>query len=518
MTFRFPTNIVSKKYLIFWVICIGVLLRCIYFPSVPPGINQDEASAAYEAYSLLLTGRDRWGNPFPIYFPSWGSGQNVLYSYLTIPAIAAFGLNIFSARLVNVVFGILTLPLMYITVKSICNARVAFYSTLLLAVLPWHIMMSRWGLESNLLPFFLLLGTYTFHQAVSSKQKNIFIIFSLIPWAISFYSYATSIFIVPLFILASSIVYQKKIYKHRILWLFSILLFLAISMPFFIFLLKNQILNINFEFEKFLPVSIPLLPSRRLIESGNPIDQNSRLILNGFDDGLIWNTPSRFLPLFMITFPFLWIGTLLYYFRLQRGSINLFFLWLICGTPLFLFVKLNINRANALFIPIIILSVFGFLSIKDNLKSKRIRNLLTATTAVWISINTILFSSYYFSIYPSKVSAEFQVELEDALKTALETARPSEKILLSSKVPINYIYFLFFMKIKPQLFQQKALYDFHGNSFRVKRFDRFYFDDNSIRKDFKESFIYIHRSDESISCKAILEKKIKFWTISRCIK
>ncbi len=523
MTFKSLLNIlrkklVSKKYLIFWVISVGVLLRCIYFPSVPPGINQDEASAAYEAYSLLLTGRDRWGNPFPIYFPSWGSGQNVLYSYLTIPVIAVFGLNIFSARLINVVFGILTLPLMYITVKSICNARVAFYSTLLLAILPWHIMMSRWGLESNLLPFFLLLGTYTFHRSVLSKQKSILIIFSLIPWAISFYAYATAIFIVPLFVSVSLIVYRKKIYRYRILWLFSILLFLIISMPFFIFLLKNQIFNMNFVFEKLLPFSIPLLLSRRLTESGSPIDQNLRLILNGFDDGLIWNTPSRFLPLFMVTFPFLWIGTLLYYFRLQRGSINLFFLWLICCTPLFFFVKLNINRANALLIPIIIFSTVGFLSVKDNLKSKHVKRILTATTAVWIYINVILFSSYYFSLYPSKVSAEFQVGLEDALKVAIETAHPSEKILVSNKIPINYIYVLFFMKIKPQVFQQNALYDFHDESFRVKRFDRFYFDNDSIRKEFKESFIYIHRSGESIACKAILEKKIKFWTISRCIK
>jgi 4-amino-4-deoxy-L-arabinose transferase-like glycosyltransferase len=518
MDFKLCLKIVSKKYLILWVIGVGILLRCLYFPDVPPGINQDEASAAYEAYSLLITGKDRWGNPFPIYFPGWGSGQNVLYSYLTIPAIAVFGLNIFSARIVNVVFGIITLPLMYITVKSICNARVAFYSTLLLAILPWHIMMSRWGLESNLLPFFLLLGTYTFHQSVSFKQKNIFIIFSLIPWTISFYSYATSIFVVPLFILASSIVYRKKIYRHRTLWLFSTILFLAISMPFFIFLLKNQILNTNFGFEKFLSISIPLLPSRRLIESGSPIDQNLRLILNGFDDGLIWNTPSRFLPLFMVTFPFLCIGTMLYYFRLRRGSTNLFFLWIICCAPLFLLVKLNINRANALFIPIIVLSVVGFLKIKDNLKSKRVRNILTATTAAWISINAILFSSYYFSLYPSKVSAEFQVGLEDALKTALETARPSEKVLLSNKVPINYIYFLFFMKIKPQDFQKNALYDFHGDSYRVKKLDRFYFDDEYILKDLKESFIYIHRSDESIDCKTILEKKTKFWTISRCIK
>ncbi len=510
--------LINRKYAIIWVIGIGIILRCIYFPNVPPGINQDEASAAYEAYSLLLTGKDRWGNPFPIYFPGWGSGQNVLYSYLTIPAIAIFGLNIFSARIVSVVFGILTLPLMYVCVKSICNARVALYSTLLLAILPWHIMMSRWGLESNLLPFFMLLGSYTFHRAVLAKPKKIFIIFSLIPWAISFYAYATSIFVVPPLLLISLVFYREKIFKNKTLWIISLLLFLATSMPFLIFLLKNQVLNINFEFEKILPISIPLLPSRRLIEKGSPIDQNLRLILNGFDDGLVWNTPARFLPLFMVTFPFLWIGIIFNFYKLRRGSINFFLLWIISCTPLFLLVKLNINRANALLIPIIILSVVGFLKIKDNLKSKHMKNILGSTVAVWIFINSILFSSYYFSIYPAKVSTEFQVGLEDALKEALAIAHPSEKILLSSKVPINYIYFLFFRAVDPESFQKKALYNFSGDSYHVQKFERFYFDEKYIFQNFQKSFIYINRLDEPMICKIILERKTKFWKISRCVE
>jgi 4-amino-4-deoxy-L-arabinose transferase-like glycosyltransferase len=511
-------SIISKKYLIFGVIGVGVLLRCLYFPNVPPGINQDEASAAYEAYSLLLTGKDRWGNPFPIYFPGWGSGQNVLYSYLTIPAIAVFGLNIFSARLVNVVFGILILPLMYICVKAICNARIAFYSTLLLAILPWHIMMSRWGLESNLLPFFLLLGIYTFHKAIAFKKKNILIAFSLVPWAISFYAYATSIFVVPPLMLLSLVFYRKRIYQHKVLWMFAAILFLTISAPFIIFLLKNQILNTNFGFEKLLPISIPLLPSPRLIESGSPIDQNLRLILNGFDDGLVWNTPSRFLPFFMVTFPFLWIGIALYFSRLKRGSINLFLLWMISCIPLFLLVKLNINRANAFLVPVIIFSIIGFLSIKDNLKSKNVRNILAYTTSIWIFTNSIIFSSYYFSIYPSKVSAEFQVGLEDALKIALDTANPSEKVLISGKIPINYVYFLFFRAVDPESFQKKSLYVFQGDAYLVRKFDRFYFDDQYIYKNLEKPFVYIHRSGDSVMCNVISSKTTKFWTISRCNK
>ena len=64
--------------LVLAVLALGVVVRVWHFPSVPPGLNQDEAASAYEAYSLAETGCDKWGNHLPIYFPAWGSGQNEL--------------------------------------------------------------------------------------------------------------------------------------------------------------------------------------------------------------------------------------------------------------------------------------------------------------------------------------------------------------------------------------------------------------------------------------------------------
>ena len=71
---------------------IGVFLRLYHFGVVPNGLHQDEAYAAYEAYSLLNYGKDSWGYVNPIYFTAWGSGMNVLESYLMIEWIAVFGL------------------------------------------------------------------------------------------------------------------------------------------------------------------------------------------------------------------------------------------------------------------------------------------------------------------------------------------------------------------------------------------------------------------------------------------
>jgi 4-amino-4-deoxy-L-arabinose transferase-like glycosyltransferase len=522
MTLNLRSNLVDKKYSILWVFGVGILLRCLYFPDIPPGINQDEASAAYEAYSLLLTGKDRWGNPFPIYFPGWGSGQNVLYSYLTIPAIAIFGLNIFSARIINLLIGILTLPLMYICVKSIFNIRTAFYSTLLLAILPWHIMMSRWGLESNLLPFFLLLGTYSIHLSISRKSASGIIVFSLLPWALSLYAYAVSIFIIPVFIILILYLYKDRILKRKWEWTFSLIIFVLLSMPLVLFLIKNQIIKSNFGFEGLLPISIPLLPYQRSQEASRAVGQNLqdniRFILNGFDDRLIWNTPPFFLPLFMITFPFLWIGILDLIRKFKRGYYNFFLIWLIATIPVLFLIKLNINRSNALLIPILVLSAFGLQRILDSLTSQYMHKFLSFAVAIWISVNSILFALDYFSVYPEMVSAQFQVGLENAINTAIEVAEPTEKILLTEEIPLNYIYFLFFKKIDPDSFQKNVVYRFQKDSYKVKKYGRFYFDYQYLLQKSGDSFIYIQRLNENKTCKVSMSKQVDDWIINRCLK
>ena len=63
---------------VIFIIAVGVFVRVFRFGQVPAGFNQDEAFAAYEAYSLLNFGKDSAGYSFPTYFVSWGSGMNVL--------------------------------------------------------------------------------------------------------------------------------------------------------------------------------------------------------------------------------------------------------------------------------------------------------------------------------------------------------------------------------------------------------------------------------------------------------
>lgn len=54
-------------FLVLFFCLIGILARLILIGQVPYGLNQDEASAGYEAWSILNYGIDRVVRPFRVH-------------------------------------------------------------------------------------------------------------------------------------------------------------------------------------------------------------------------------------------------------------------------------------------------------------------------------------------------------------------------------------------------------------------------------------------------------------------
>ena len=90
---------VNKLVIITFVIfVVGFTVRLIGITNYPNGLNCDEASIGYEAYSLLNYGIDRNGNSWPVFLEAWGSGQNALYMYIIMPFIKIFPWWTFTCR------------------------------------------------------------------------------------------------------------------------------------------------------------------------------------------------------------------------------------------------------------------------------------------------------------------------------------------------------------------------------------------------------------------------------------
>ncbi|MBI4029179.1 MAG: glycosyltransferase family 39 protein, partial [Candidatus Blackburnbacteria bacterium] len=140
------------------IFLIALFLRVINLASVPVGLHGDEASIGYNAYSLLKTGKDQDGHFLPLSFDQFGDFRAAGYGYLDIPFVALFGLNAFAVRLPAALFGSLTIIIFYFFLLELFeNKSIALIGSFLLAILPWHINISRASSEGVISSFFVLL-------------------------------------------------------------------------------------------------------------------------------------------------------------------------------------------------------------------------------------------------------------------------------------------------------------------------------------------------------------------------
>ena len=159
-------KISKQNILVYIFIAFGIFLRLLFITKFPAGLNCDEASSSYEAYSILNTLHDRNNYLLPVYLMSWGSGQNALLTYLSVPFVKLLGLNILATRLPMAIISSLTVIVFYKLIYTIDDKEwndsfvKILFATLFFVLNPWHIMKSRWALESNLLPDFIIFGIY----------------------------------------------------------------------------------------------------------------------------------------------------------------------------------------------------------------------------------------------------------------------------------------------------------------------------------------------------------------------
>ncbi len=501
------------------IIIIAVFVRLFGFGGIPGGLNQDEISAGYEAYSLVTTGADRWGNIYPAYFPSWGSGQNVLYSYLSIPFIAIFGMNEISVRLLALFIGIFTVILLYATVTRVYGTRVGLMASFILAISPWHVMASRWGLESNLLPFFILLGLYLFVrlvQSVPSRRSNFFGVFALVPFALALYAYGIGFLVVFPLLLILVLANIKTLITRMKLWICALGMFLIVSLPFLLFMLKNYIIKSSFGFEQYLPITIPLLPSTRLSEtSSNVLASNAGFVLQGFNDHLIWNAVPGYLPLSIGVLVLAFVGVILVLLRKAKNvlgwKVDPFLVWLICCMPLFFIVSLNINRANAIYIPLIVLAALAAVYIYERISAVVFRRIFIGAFFLYMAFTCVGALLFYLGPSYSELSKQsFSRSLDVALPKASELSNKG-RLYVTESIPLNYVQTLWYMKVPPATFQ------LYHPTFNSNNFQHYIFKESDTKD--VDNLFYIVRLGDKVPCRqGETLQTIDQWVIGRCIK
>ncbi len=459
-------NLKTIKFYLIAGILLGIFLRFHSFGTNPNGLSAEEVSSAYES-SLLKTGKDRWGIDYPVYFISWGSGQNTLYAYFSIPFIKLFGMNAFGIRFLSGLLGLLTLGLLYLLFRKILkSSNWALFGVFLYTLNPWHFILSRWSFEENPVPFFAILGFYLLiksHELLSQKKTYSFIEKTIIatawiPFSFLFYAYAMSLFIVPFFILFYVLLNYKFVLSTLKYHLISFGLFLFISIPFGLFILKNNIIKTTMAIEKYLPFSLPkMLFDRETLSK--PFDQkrkemfeNVRFFYKGFSDGNVYNATDLDQPHYLLLFAI--IGLIYALIRIKnekKFEFGILVSWFIASLVVVLLFFMNLNRSMHLqtVIPIfIVIGIYFFIS----LVSSQYKKYFIAFCGLYFVFMTGIFVREYFVRYPAY--SVFVKDFEDALLKAESFKQKEENVAVTPTLLQNYLYTLVFSQFSPEKFHK----------------------------------------------------------------
>ena len=334
----------------FLVFALGCFLRFYHLTTLPDGLNQDEASIGYEAFSLAFYGVDRYGNPFPVYPITWGSGGgSPLLIYLTALSFKLFGVSVFVLRGTVAFFGCLTLPLFYLLVKEaksslagLQSSPVGFPSSptglqssptgllgmLFLAIAPWHILLTRWTLDYGLIPFTFGLAILVLMKAARKKSTGLYVLASALA-ALNMYSYGSANIVIPAFLLLSVFFLMRgKILSVRQLFL-CMLMFLLVCAPLFLFYFINvcklpEIITPFFSVERFRSdhTASVFLSFSDLFLRGEGIKNSKELLLYlsvGVENGEYYTYMPGYWTFYVFTFPVTLVGFVVSLKRMRKG-------------------------------------------------------------------------------------------------------------------------------------------------------------------------------------------------------
>lgn len=320
----------------FLVFALGCFLRFYHLTTLPDGLNQDEASIGYEAFSLAFYGVDRYGNPFPVYPITWGSGGgSPLLIYLTALSFKLFGVSVFVLRGTVAFFGCLTLPLFYLLVKEAKSSLSGLQSSptgllgmLLLAIAPWHILLTRWTLDYGLIPFTFGLAILVLMKAARKKSTGLYVLASALA-ALNMYSYGSANIVIPVFLLLCVFFLMRDgILSIRQLFL-CMLMFLLVCAPLFLFCFINvcklpEIITPFFSVERFRSdhTASVFLSFSDLFLRGEGIKNIKELLLYlsvGVENGEYYTYMPGYWTFYVFTFPVTLIGFVVSLKRVRKG-------------------------------------------------------------------------------------------------------------------------------------------------------------------------------------------------------
>lgn len=429
-------------------VIFGLALRIFKITSLP--LYGDELTMVYDIYSISQTGMDATGQKLPLTF-KMGAGRPGGYIYFSVPFVILFGPTIWGVRSLSLLSGLGIIVLMFFLGKKLFGEKVGLIASLLTAISPWDIYLSRAGFEAHFALFLALFGVTMFFY-----KKYIF---WAISWGLAFLTYPTFKLTLPLmFVLLTFTKGLPSLLKNK-KYIFGIILLLIlggiIATQTFTAGSEDRFFSQNiFSDEKTknnliqivsterttstLPDFLKPILINREIEYGKILLDNyadslspSFLFLRG--DGNPRHNPGEMGMLFLAELPIILVSISLLW-KEDRKKFLLLFGWILI-TPLatMLMGQAHALRNNLMLPPLILLAAFTLSKI-----SKKYVKVFFAI----VGLQLIYLLVRLYTVVPAKFANFWSADAKKMALLAIEADKNGEKVTLNvTKIDnIEYAY------------------------------------------------------------------------------
>lgn len=476
----------NPKLIIILILLLAAFLRFYKIDQVPPALSWDEASIGYDAYSILKTMKDQWGQMTPFAFKSFGEYKYPLHIYASAVSIYFFGLNDFAVRFPSALFGIVNIFLLYLLVSKLFkNQFIALTAAFLLTISPWHIQFSRVIWETNFALFFFLLGLYSFLESRQDK-KIFFLIISFIFFGIATFTYnAAKVFIViflPL-LLFSQKNYLLKHKKYVFLSLIIFVLFMVVN------LLDLRLSGINrfkqLDFDQADVVKTMSYQTSKVYSLGK-VELIARQYLMYFSPKFLFiSGDANLRHSTQVVGQVYWLELLLVPFGIfflikkEPKLIILILGWLMIAPIPGSFTREAPHASRAMFFlgAWQILAAAGMYYLYSIFKDNK--RYSVAFLFILIFAFFIKYFIYYLDEYPQISSKDWKYGYKQAVEYIDKNYNNYDLIVLTRTYGEPQIFTLFYLKFDPLKYQndQNIIREKKGDWVQVLKFDKFYFPD-----------------------------------------
>lgn len=517
-----------NKNTLLLIVCIIIasFLRFIGLGNNPPSLTWDEVAIGYNAYSIGIDGRDEYGNFLPFqYFESFGDFKPPVAVYLDVLPVKIFGLTPFAVRFPSALLGVATVIMTYFLTKRIFYTSkrkevYAIISALILALSPWHIMLSRAMFEANIATFFIVSGIWAY--LASTQEKKYLLPVSALLFVLSLYTFNSARIAVPLLVVILSIRFYKFLLQNKIVAVSSLFVGLILIAPLVPFLLSDKA-SIRFQEVNIFSDPTPVIQSNQQILNDNnafwsSIINNRRIFYGlSFTEHFFDHLKPSFLfirgdinpkfsiqdvgQLYLWDLPFIIIG-ILFLFRKKEGEWWFIPLWIFIGilpaatakeTPHALRIESTLPAFQILVGYGVITAYFLFNKLQSPILFKKA--IIVGVLGLLV-LNIFYFQYQYWKYYPQRYSMDWQYGYPESIKYVGSVKDKYNKIYITEALGRGYIYTLFYLKTPPAEFRNtvKLRKDKFG-LIDVEGFNNIIFSRTVESEPRDSKALYINRSD-----------------------